>query len=90
MKTGLLLRRIQPANRRAGYHFLFRISLPLPRTILTSPTPPTRFRIDTKKIVGYLLDINHPDGGPKLRFSCHAGFLSIAFQNLLIECWTIL
>ena len=42
--------------------------------ISSSPQPPKQFLIERKKIVGYLLDASHPDGGGKAKFFLSHGF----------------
>lgn len=38
---------------------------------------PTQFRIEIDKVVKYLLDPEHEDGGPKCRFLLSVGFISV-------------
>lgn len=38
------------------------------------PQPPTNFLIEHREIVGYLLDVSHPDGGGKAKFFLSQGF----------------
>lgn len=57
--------------------------VPLPKKLSIA-----RFEVGLKKVLGYLLNLDHPEGGPKARFFTGHGFSPddpVAFMNAIID-----